>query len=380
MRIQQRSRAASGFTLIEMLITLALLGILTGIVVVMALHSRAQARAIKCLSNQRRVSEAILAFYSQNGDLPLDGDGSNLSAQLSEFIPWPENQRMIGVPAVYRCPNDTSDAMSNSYEEFYVRRQQPHDANYYLLGCPRHCDASGKAINSYGLGHTADARIEPVLANGAAVDMDGPGEARAITEGALRFADGSRATIVKAESGFQLTVVTSCRDGEGRLYTIVRMHGTGAADFKVTPGSRFEVVAPVALVGVRGTRFTVETDTAFARIACAEGCVAVESRLSGGEREVLAGQEIEIGAPDSGNDLHIEHINKDEWLITNPNDFRVDYFWQVVDGVNTGYHYVDENNSKMLHTGDKNGAIIRLTYELPDMGTRIIMGAWKREE
>ena len=69
------------------------------------------------------------------------------------------------------------------------------------------------------------------------------------------------------DDGLFVELAESLRLPDGRLYSIVLI-GPGAhgrVEVRVAPGSRFEVVTPSAIAGVRGTRFAVTTDAAAGR-------------------------------------------------------------------------------------------------------------------
>ena len=150
---QQRPMAQRrhGFTLIEMLVTLGIVGVVGGLAVSVGISARARARATQCLANQREISQAMVANYEDHGQFPADGPGCNLAMQLEDYIPWPENSRSVALPEVWRCPNDRSDALANSYEPYYVQRTELCDGRYFVLGCPRHDNVDRSCINVHGV-------------------------------------------------------------------------------------------------------------------------------------------------------------------------------------------------------------------------------------
>jgi len=73
--------------------------------------------------------------------------------------------------------------------------------------------------------------------------------------------------VVFIDDGLFVELVESFRLPDGRLYSIVLI-GPGAhgrVEVRVAPGSRFEVVTPSVIAGVRGTRFVVRADAAAGR-------------------------------------------------------------------------------------------------------------------
>jgi hypothetical protein len=78
----------------------------------------------------------------------------------------------------------------------------------------------------------------------------------------MTFDDGSTVEIKNNSGGsYGCFLVQSVRLADGTLYSIVRVQDNGTIDVQVTTGSKFEVVTPSAIVGVRGTQFTVATSS-----------------------------------------------------------------------------------------------------------------------
>ena len=76
----------------------------------------------------------------------------------------------------------------------------------------------------------------------------------------MEFEDGSTVTIKNAAGGnYGCFLVQSVRLADGTLYSIIKVQNEGNIDVQVTSGSKFEIVTPSAIVGVRGTEFTVAT-------------------------------------------------------------------------------------------------------------------------
>ena len=261
--MKQKSRArrvVRGFTLIELLVTLMILGVLASLVTVVCIRSRANARAVQCMSNQQQISTGLLAHYTHHGAFPTDEPGTDLAVELSEYIPWPEAQRNVALPGVWRCPNDPGDKLKNSYQPYYVQRKDPASSDYFVLGCPRHDDAESCYINTCGVNAASRAKPGKTLINGQEVSPEASVAQRSMSAGVMSFEDGSTATVTSTSPGYTVTALTSFRQESGRLYTIVRVTGEGDTEFTVTPGSKFEVVTPVAIIGVKGTWFIVHTD------------------------------------------------------------------------------------------------------------------------
>ncbi len=294
-RCQLRRRA---FTLIEVLITLVLLGVLAALTGGLYIKSRANARALRCLSNQQQISCALLSYYTDTARFPTDDPDTDLALQLEKYISWTAASRDISLPDVWRCPNDRSGPLSNSYQDYYVPRRQPTGPDYFLLGCPRHNDTGNAYINVHGISHLRRARSGRILVNGQAVNPEAPPEDRTINDGVLTFEDGSTATITSTAPEYGVTAVASFRNDDGAVYTIVRVSGHGHTNFSVTPGSRFEVITPVAIIGVRGTHFGVSMHSDYVRISLQYGQLEVWDRVTGKTHTLASPAYLQLNAAD----------------------------------------------------------------------------------
>jgi prepilin-type N-terminal cleavage/methylation domain-containing protein len=66
----RRTRSSSAFTLVEVLVVVAILGLLMALLMPAVQNAREAARRTQCANNVRQVAQAILAFESQQGWLP----------------------------------------------------------------------------------------------------------------------------------------------------------------------------------------------------------------------------------------------------------------------------------------------------------------------
>ena len=299
----RKSRQA--FTLIEMLVTLMIVGVLASLTGVLWVHSRAKARAILCMSNQKDISKALVSFYADKGHLPSDDPRNDLAVELEGYIHYPPHLHDVNLPDVYRCPNDRRMSIFNSYQPYYVQRKEPHGAEYFVLGCPRHDDVQGGYINTFGLDTPGVGRAGRTTANGKPISTETAPEERTIKNGSMEFEDGSKVTVTSSSDDYNVTAVASFRQEEGRLYTIVRVTGKGESDFDVTPGAQFEVITPVAIIGVKGTTFTVKSGELFAQIVLKTGIIEVWDRLLNRTIRMQAGEELTVGTPPTPNLDHL---------------------------------------------------------------------------
>jgi prepilin-type N-terminal cleavage/methylation domain-containing protein len=76
-------RKPSGFTLIEMLVVIAIIALLASILVPAVSRAMARGRSIQCLSNMRGLSQAMIQYTLQQKvqQLPMASDNSQPSGQ-----------------------------------------------------------------------------------------------------------------------------------------------------------------------------------------------------------------------------------------------------------------------------------------------------------
>ena len=250
-----------GFTLIEILVTIGIIAVLAGIGVVTIGKVKGANSQTTCISNLRSLSQGLQSYYNDYMTFPADGypeDGDDmypLSTELANYI----NDK-----STFVCPGDddtTSIANFASYDPYYVARKGSYDSNELALGCPRHRGAKN-STTAFSTGSTEITSVGAVTVSGQEIPPDGTTAQRTISSvnDKMTFADNSTVTVTNASGGsYGCFLVQSVRLSDGTLYSIVKVQDSGTIDVQVTTGSKFEVVTPSAIVGVRGTEFTVAT-------------------------------------------------------------------------------------------------------------------------
>ncbi len=271
----------SGFTLIELLVVMAIVALLTSFLLPALSKARGRANETACLSNLRNITYGMQMFLREHGEYP-NGD---LATTLAPYV---------GNPLCFYCPSS-----GQSYEKFYVMRDEKVPPDKYTIGCPNHSNNS-RAVSAFTYGTIHTGRLGRVTWNktGARIKFGD-----AISGGVLNFEDGSRIILNGDSTGL---VVASFRMEDGSLYSIVRIlkrHPVCALNITVKRGSKFEVITPAAIAGVQGTKFKLYADTApgnkhKSRVEVSEGTVEMRGR-SGQVYTLVAGDEQEIEEDDA---------------------------------------------------------------------------------
>jgi hypothetical protein len=247
----------------------------------------------------RSISQALQLYYNDFRIFPDDGypDDANdtmpLSTELAGYI---KNK------STFICPEDndtTSTGNFASYDPYYVARKASYGSDELAIGCPRHRGADN-STSLFSSGSTEITKIGTVLANGQEIQPDGTTAQRTINSvnDVMTFADGSTVTITQAAGlggGYKVFLVQSVGLADGTLYSIIKVQNNGNIDVQVTSGSKFEIVTPSAIVGVRGTQFTVTTtNLGFTTdIALTTGSVILMDRTTGKTTTLTDGGETE---------------------------------------------------------------------------------------
>ena len=250
-----------GFTLTELIVTMGVIGILASLGVVGIGKVKGTTRQTTCISNMRSISQALQLYYNDLNIFPDDGypddtdDPLPLSTELAGYLKD---------KSTFVCPEDndtTSTGNFASYDPYYVARKGTYGEHELAIGCPRHRGASS-STSLFSSGSTEVTKTGTVLANGQEIPPDGTAAQRKISNvnDTMEFEDGSTVTIKNAAGGnYGCFLVQSVRLADGTLYSIIKVQNEGNIDVQVTSGSKFEIVTPSAIVGVRGTEFNVAT-------------------------------------------------------------------------------------------------------------------------
>jgi prepilin-type processing-associated H-X9-DG protein/prepilin-type N-terminal cleavage/methylation domain-containing protein len=127
----QRARA---FTLIELLIVVAIIALLIGILLPALSKSRQLGRATACLANMHSLAQAI-QMYADNNEGRLPAVGLDHGGGVDEDNAWINSAAQeIGAEKVVRCPADESRFWNSEYGATGQKRRMSYATNYYTVG------------------------------------------------------------------------------------------------------------------------------------------------------------------------------------------------------------------------------------------------------
>ena len=88
-----RRTARAGLTLVELLIVIAIVGLLASLVLPAANRARESARRVQCLANLRQLSAAVLAYVADDAGQCLPDAGSGNAPVLAPLSPRTHNKK-----------------------------------------------------------------------------------------------------------------------------------------------------------------------------------------------------------------------------------------------------------------------------------------------
>jgi prepilin-type N-terminal cleavage/methylation domain-containing protein/prepilin-type processing-associated H-X9-DG protein len=137
--------AARGFTLVELLVVIGIIAVLISLLLPALNKARAAAQSVACLSNQRQLAMAMLAYANENREtLPtyghFDSSGENSACYwwvlISKYISG-NNWDGIGTnwPSILRCPS-ADDRIAARYGTYGVNYGKTNDAPFSYSSNP----------------------------------------------------------------------------------------------------------------------------------------------------------------------------------------------------------------------------------------------------
>jgi general secretion pathway protein G len=122
----KRRDSEAGFTLIELMIVVAIIAILAGILIPNFINARAQAQTSACESNLRAIATAAELYYADQQQYP--GGGSTINANSTSFTPTG------GSTYLNNTPRDPADPGATGFYTFTDKSSAGNPA--YVVSCP----------------------------------------------------------------------------------------------------------------------------------------------------------------------------------------------------------------------------------------------------
>ncbi len=263
----------SGFTLLELLVCIAVITVLCGFIAVAGKRTKSSAIASICMNNLRQISIAMASYLNDNGTYPKGLPQNILKNQMSQYI---------SSDLIFVCPADRMEQM-DSYSQFYVYRNDNLSSVNYMLGCPRHRN-DRLSISLFSMTNTQTNDIAKVIIDEVEIK---PG---ASFVGKITLADGTEVT-----AGAEVLLIQSFWMEDGRLYTIIRVPAgvSGKVFVDAVPGIQLEVVTPALVAAVRGTSFSLDVGyykkVPITRVKITDGSVLI-SPLDG--KQMMSNNEL----------------------------------------------------------------------------------------
>ncbi|MFP4499115.1 MAG: prepilin-type N-terminal cleavage/methylation domain-containing protein [Vulcanimicrobiota bacterium] len=122
-----------GFTLIELMIVIAIISILASIIIPNITKARAQAQFSACLQNMKAIQTTLVMFDADGVVTPGDGSYEGFNDDLSETLLYPDY--ISNIPT---CPSGGN--------EYYVKYLARAGNSPRLSMCVRECSGSHREV------------------------------------------------------------------------------------------------------------------------------------------------------------------------------------------------------------------------------------------
>lgn len=200
------SRQSRGFTLIEILVVVAIIALLVAILLPSLARAREQAKKVQCASNTHQMGIALHMYVLQHRYYP----GHHLTTGRYDIL-WPVRlNRLMNQPEAFWCPSAPEDTQWDGVRRIYhnLASAQPNEQATFAYG-----------YNDWGVAETIN-RNPPVLNRGLGGHINRSYEGEVKAEHVKRPADmiaigdsDSGSTNPKARNGSWETAIDPIDDG-----------------------------------------------------------------------------------------------------------------------------------------------------------------------
>jgi prepilin-type N-terminal cleavage/methylation domain-containing protein len=179
-----KSRSRRGFTLIELVVVIAILGILAGIAIPRFMDSQASAKGAKIVADLRTIDSAATMYYAQKGKYPDAISSSNNANSTDDFIgnylaAWPKPDTGTFIVALLKGGTKTYEGITDTDYTLTAdgrANYNGHPVEWYLKGsdsdsltlfASKRAEAIAKAPNKNNISGTYLNDTMTALADGA---------------------------------------------------------------------------------------------------------------------------------------------------------------------------------------------------------------------
>ena len=157
-----RSRTGAGFTLVEMLVVIGVIGILAGLLVPVLNNAREVARETRCIANLKAMGTGVV-LYVQAYDNYLPACGPSSDDTLGTYkvwyralLPYTENWLVYACPTKYPSTLDIPDVVEKKKQPSNMKWHEVHyGMNYTFMGVDKNTALVGRTIQMDELNNPA---------------------------------------------------------------------------------------------------------------------------------------------------------------------------------------------------------------------------------